>query len=83
MAPWAGNDSEVNIRRAAKAVIVREGRLLSGEVGSGAVPDLHQTGVEWLPLERIEEYELYPRALRPHLRVLGREPSRVYIGDVN
>src|SRR5688500_4552235 len=60
-----------------------ECRLLSEPAGSGPVPDLAQTGVEWLPLERIEEYELYPRALRRHLRALGREATPVYAGDVN
>ena len=29
MAPWAGSDRGVNIRPAAKALIVREGRLLN------------------------------------------------------
>ena len=51
----------------------------------GSLPDLNQTGVAWLPLDRIEEYPLYPRALRPHLRAWGtsRAPAPVYVGDIN
>ncbi len=54
-------------------------------VAGGSLPDVNQTGVAWLPLARIEEYPLYRRALRRHLRAWGttRAPAPVYVGDIN
>ena len=63
--------------------LIFECRLLGEPVDRGELPDATQVGIEWLPLERIEEYLLIPRGLRPHLRAWGKEPAPVYIGDVN
>ncbi|MDI6870845.1 MAG: NUDIX domain-containing protein [Bacillota bacterium] len=42
----------------------------------------HQVGVEWLDLDRLEEYRLYPRALLRALRLPAhRRP--IYLGDVS
>ena len=47
----------------------------------GVAPDSQQTGVRWLPLETLEQSNLYPKVLR---RVLARKDrSKVYLGDVN
>ena len=51
------------------------------EPQTGTVPDEWQTGVMWLPLERLPELPFYPRALR---ELLARgDRSCVYLGDVN
>ena len=47
-----------------------------------AQPDGRQVGVEWLALDRLGEYALYPRALARMLAEQGQEPP-VYLGDVN
>jgi len=48
----------------------------------GAAPDPYQNGIEWLGLDRLEDYRIYPSALR---RLLARPLPRsaVYLGDVN
>jgi len=48
----------------------------------GSSPDVNQTSVEWLPLERLGEYRLYPRTLRPVLADLQAN-GPLYRGDVN
>jgi ADP-ribose pyrophosphatase YjhB (NUDIX family) len=48
----------------------------------GSLPDEDQTGVAWLPLERLDEFRLYPLALIPHLVQPGEEKP-IYLGDVN
>lgn len=48
--------------------------------GPGA--DTWQTGIAWLPLERLDDYPLYPRVFQTLLRD-GLPNSRVYLGDVN
>jgi ADP-ribose pyrophosphatase YjhB (NUDIX family) len=50
---------------------------------AGTTPDDYQVGVEWLPLDRIEEYPLMPRALRAQLRQWSPSAGPVYLGDVN
>jgi 8-oxo-dGTP diphosphatase len=50
---------------------------------AGTTPDDYQIGVEWLPLDRIEEYPLMPRALRAHIRAWSDPSGPVYLGDVN
>jgi ADP-ribose pyrophosphatase YjhB (NUDIX family) len=57
---------------------------LRGEPAQGGVrPDDYQTGVEWLPIERIDEYPLMPRALRVALRHWEQGDGPIYLGDVN
>lgn len=48
-------------------------------------PDEGQVGVEWLPLEQIEEYRLYPQSMRAALReyFLRGVPLPAYWGNVN
>lgn len=58
--------------------------LVDGEEpATGETPDGHQIGVEWLPLDRLSEYRLYPKALIPYLMKHEDMSSIVYIGDVN
>lgn len=57
------------------------------EPGLGPVPDSgprsRQVGVEWLPIDRLEQFPLYPKALRPLLRDIDNPAQPVYLGDVN
>ena len=50
----------------------------------GTVGDTWQTGVEWVPMERLNEIEFYPKALKPLLTEYARNQKRgqVYLGDV-
>lgn len=52
-------------------------------VKPGSHPDSNQTGIEWLDLSRIEDYRLYPSALKQRLSASGVTPGPVYLGDVN
>ncbi len=52
-------------------------------LGNGAEQDPGQVGVEWLPVETLEDYRLYPKALRPLIKRMDTEPLPVYMGDVN
>lgn len=45
-------------------------------------PDLAQVGVEWLELDRLASYDLWPKALVP-LLVDPEVRGSVYLGDVN
>lgn len=49
----------------------------------GAEADPWQTGVEWLPLNRLQEYSLYPSQLRKLLYHGIPLNYPVYLGDVN
>lgn len=57
--------------------------LLPGsEPRNGTVADIWQTGVDWLPLDQLEHYRLYPAAIRSRLTG-GRQDGPIYLGDVN
>ena len=49
----------------------------------GSVPDDLQVGVEWLPLARIDQYPLMPRALRARIGAWEQSPGPIYLGDVH
>jgi len=52
------------------------------QVGNGLVPDTCQISVEWLALEMLDRYRLYPLALRP--LIARHQPGMpVYLGDAN
>lgn len=53
------------------------------DVQEGSVPDQDQIGIEWLPLETLESYRLYPRALRPILAAGKNAEVPIYWGDIN
>lgn len=61
-----------------------ECRLADGaEPGNGIEPDPGQLGVEWLEISELDNYRLYPLALRP---LIGRNrdgDAPVYLGDIN
>ena len=45
--------------------------------------DQWQTGVDWLPLNRLSEFDLYPSSLRNLLSKGIQQNHIVYLGDVN
>lgn len=47
--------------------------------------DTDQIGIAWIPLQRIEEYRLYPKVLGERLKkyFIHGEKTEVYLGDVN
>ena len=50
---------------------------------TGVVADQWQTGVEWLPLERLSQYSMYPSQLTALLTNGIQENAGIYLGDVN
>ncbi len=56
--------------------VIFHARILSGDPGNGPEPDTIQQGIQWLPLDRLEEYRLYPKALR---RLLTRPDPPIYL----
>jgi 8-oxo-dGTP diphosphatase len=49
------------------------------------MPDSTQTGVVWLPIDQLSEYNFYPRALIPLIQEInsGECALEVYVGDLN
>ena len=59
-------------------------RLYPGYRAEGpSVPDQHQVGTEWIPLERLKEVRIYPRVLAEILPWLDDYRGPIYLGDVN
>ena len=56
--------------------VIFNARILSGEPGTGSAPDTIQLGIQWLPLDRLEEDRLYPKALR---RLLNQANPPIYL----
>ncbi|MCG7386127.1 NUDIX domain-containing protein [Paenibacillus sp. ACRRY] len=53
----------------------------SATVFEGSNPDDYQVAVEWIALEGLPSVRLYPQTIGELL--LKREPSRIYLGDMN
>jgi len=53
------------------------------EPKNGADTDQWQTDVTWIPLDRIDEYDLYPKQLKELLKNGIPENYPVYLGDIN
>ena len=52
-------------------------------VGVGEHPDQWQVGFEWIPLDRLEAYRFYPKALRRTLAEYRSSQHPIYLGDLN
>ncbi|MBF6614880.1 MAG: NUDIX domain-containing protein [Chloroflexi bacterium] len=50
---------------------------------TGSLPDVGQLAVEWLELDKVDNYRLYPLALRPLIKRIRERRAAVYMGDVN
>ncbi|WP_019424120.1 NUDIX domain-containing protein [Paenibacillus sp. OSY-SE] len=48
---------------------------------TGSNPDEHQVGVEWIPLQELEQIRVYPHKLVPILQQRAQAPC--YLGDTN
>lgn len=53
------------------------------KLSNGSVPDCNQIGVEWLEIQRLGQYRIYPKALASVIKADGQLSSRIYLGDVN
>ena len=53
-----------------------------GDIVEPSMPDNMQVGTQWLDLDRLADYRLYPRVLKDIL-VTKFGPETVYLGDVN
>lgn len=60
-------------------------QVSQGEARVGNVPDKWQTGVEWVPVEELNDIRLYPAAIIEPLKNIagGRPTGLCYLGDVN
>ncbi len=60
---------------------ISDGNILSE---NGTNPDKGQIGVEWLPISKLLEYQLFPRALRSYLIDYSNSKEvQAYVGDIN
>lgn len=51
---------------------------------NGEMPDRGQVGIEWIPIQKLMEYNFFPKAMRVHLiSYLNNGEAPVYIGDIN
>ena len=47
-------------------------------------PDIHQVGIEWIPVEKLLQYRVYPKELRKYIiKHFNDVKSPVYLGDIN
>jgi 8-oxo-dGTP diphosphatase len=48
-------------------------------------PDFTQTGVVWLPIERLSDYNFYPRELIAMIQGINssEDTHALYVGDIN
>lgn len=47
-------------------------------------PDSHQVGIEWVLINNLLEYRIFPKELRKYIiKHLNKEKSPVYLGDIN
>ncbi|HWL23448.1 MAG TPA: NUDIX domain-containing protein [Ureibacillus sp.] len=54
------------------------------DIFNGDHPDKGQVGTEWLPINKLLEYKLFPQALRAHLiSYFNSEKTTTYVGDMN
>ena len=47
-------------------------------------PDTYQVGIEWIKVDDLLQYRIYPRELRKYIiQHLNNEKTRIYLGDIN
>jgi 8-oxo-dGTP diphosphatase len=60
---------------------------LVGDIGENrkpSNPDNHQVGIEWIDINDLLQYNVYPKELRRHIIIFfNNETSPVYLGDIN
>ena len=50
---------------------------------NGDIPDNMQIGVEWLALDKLNDYRIYPKRLKELIGENGANRKLVYLGDTN
>ena len=50
---------------------------------NGDIPDSMQIGVEWLALDKLKDYRIYPKRLKELIGENGANRKLVYLGDTN
>lgn len=70
-------------RKVHQLEIMFEAEIISGTPKNGSEPDNGQLSVEWLPLDELDRYRLYPKALIKHLKNYSDINEGIYLGDVN
>lgn len=49
----------------------------------GTEPDNYQIGLEWIDLNKLKEYRIYPGILNKVISNQGKLKDKIYLGDVN
>ena len=70
-------------RRVHQLEIIIEAENINGTPKNGSEPDNGQISVEWLPLDELDRFRLYPKALIKHLKNFNDIKEGIYLGDVN
>ena len=47
-------------------------------------PDIHQVGIEWVPIQDLLNYRIYPKEIRKYIQDFEQNKvNDVYLGDIN
>jgi len=77
------NHEFIHDRRSHQVEMMFYCTLPEGAIPSmGKLPDNNQTSVEWLPLDKLSQYRLYPQTLRKVIANLEYN-RQIYYGDIN
>ena len=63
--------------------IMFEAEIAEGVPANGIGSDTGQIGVEWLSLNELHKFRLFPKVLIPYLKDYTNLKDAVYLGDVN
>lgn len=55
----------------------------NSKVKNGSIPDNRQVGIEWIKLNKLKEYRIYPGILKELIKNDGSITGEIYLGDVN
>lgn len=58
--------------------------LINEDINKPTNPDTNQVGMEWVEIQDLLDYNVYPRELRKHIiNYFNDNKSLVYLGDIN
>ncbi|ANU11488.1 MutT/NUDIX family protein [Planococcus antarcticus DSM 14505] len=47
-------------------------------------PDSHQVGIEWVPIQDLMDFRIYPKGIRKYIQEYkDKKRNTVYLGDIN
>lgn len=55
----------------------------NSKVKSGAMSNYTQVGIEWIKLDKLKEYRIYPGILKELIKKDGSMSGNIYLGDAN